>query len=678
MLNQLPATTGTSVTTDAVEVAEVARTVRRGWRAVIGFTVLGAAMALALLLFAPPRFTGRASVLIRSASADAGGGLLGKLTGMGGISDLGGLGAAAALETELQVLRSRSTVERVVDSLQLQFRVRKPVALPSSKVVAASTLKPSFEARTYGFTRTANGSYAVAGSDVASEMAPGKPVTLDVGSVTFASSGLPEAFTITVYDREESTARFLKRLSAKKAGGDVAAVAYSAYDRETAEAAPNTLIAFYLEDRKTVDRGTNSRRVEYLTREFDTVAAELSATERELRRVQERTGILDEKINGQVELESNSQLRKSLIDLEVESGAINRLLAQLDSGKLQPQQLAAHPAFLRGSALSPSISQLGELQAQRVRLLERRTESDPEMIALDQSIKAHEATVVSTARSYASTLKQQVAGLRHQIDSVQRTLIAMPAAIEGGGRLQRDVMRLSQILAAVQAQLVQARLGAIGEGGLVRQLDFAFEPRKKSFPDPWITMGVGIFGGLFVGTVAALILGWFGRWLRDPLEIERATGLVAQRLSPDTPLLMGGTVSPRTVLVVPINDQARAGLVAERLARTAESRAMNPTVLDLTRTVASNGNGSEHKAISTVIDQLEQQHGMVVVQLPGLSHEATVAAMRENRPVLLVAPPGRVDRAQLENALQTLRRLQVPVAGIVISETAPAMRSPVA
>ena len=46
-----------------------------------------------------------------------------------------------------------------------------------------------------------------------------------------------------------------------------------------------------------------------------------------------------------------------------------------------------------------------------------------------------------------------------------------------------------------------------------------------------------------------------------------------------------------------------------------------------------------------MIDELErrQDSGMVIVQMPGLSSETTVAALNENRPVLLVAPPGRVD-----------------------------------
>ena len=75
-----------------------------------------------------------------------------------------------------------------------------------------------------------------------------------------------------------------------------------------------------------------------------------------------------------------------------------------------------------------------------------------------------------------------------------------------------------------------------------------------------------------------------------------------------------------------------------------------------------------------MIDELERrsESGMVIVQMPGLASETTVAALNESRPVLLVAPPGRVDRVQLANAVSTLRHLQVPCAGVVISESAPA------
>jgi Mrp family chromosome partitioning ATPase len=68
-----------------------------------------------------------------------------------------------------------------------------------------------------------------------------------------------------------------------------------------------------------------------------------------------------------------------------------------------------------------------------------------------------------------------------------------------------------------------------------------------------------------------------------------------------------------------------------------------------------------------VLDQPAPQ-GMDVVCLPELTSDVTLAAMRQASPVVLVAAPGPVDRAQLAQAVDTLRRLRVPCAGVVISD----------
>ena len=46
-----------SETPDTIDVADVVRTLRRQWRAVIGFLVLGILGAAAVVLFAPRRLT---------------------------------------------------------------------------------------------------------------------------------------------------------------------------------------------------------------------------------------------------------------------------------------------------------------------------------------------------------------------------------------------------------------------------------------------------------------------------------------------------------------------------------------------------------------------------------------------------------------------------------------------
>jgi Mrp family chromosome partitioning ATPase len=70
--------------------------------------------------------------------------------------------------------------------------------------------------------------------------------------------------------------------------------------------------------------------------------------------------------------------------------------------------------------------------------------------------------------------------------------------------------------------------------------------------------------------------------------------------------------------------------------------------------------------VDATIRRLEDENGLVVVKLPTITSDTAAAAIRENRAVLLVAPERRVARTQLVDAVQMLRRLDVPCAGVVL------------
>jgi Mrp family chromosome partitioning ATPase len=119
--------------------------------------------------------------------------------------------------------------------------------------------------------------------------------------------------------------------------------------------------------------------------------------------------------------------------------------------------------------------------------------------------------------------------------------------------------------------------------------------------------------------------------------------------------------------------------VARRLAQTAASRSISATVLDLAdyksseavpRLSAGNLESVGPIDVAATIDRLEAEYGMVIVRLPGLVTDAAAAALHERRPVLLVAPPTRIDREKLVGAVQLLRRIEVPCAGVVLNDIA--------
>ena len=95
----------------SLDLNEIAGATIRGWKLVIMWIVIGLAIGAALELFWPRSFEGRASVLLRSAN-DGGTSFLSKI-GVPSEVTTGLLGTAvkSPLETELQLLQSRSLIE---------------------------------------------------------------------------------------------------------------------------------------------------------------------------------------------------------------------------------------------------------------------------------------------------------------------------------------------------------------------------------------------------------------------------------------------------------------------------------------------------------------------------------------------------------------------------------------
>jgi uncharacterized protein involved in exopolysaccharide biosynthesis len=653
---------------DTIDLADVARSVRRGWRVVLGSVAVCLMLALLVILFGPRRFEGKASAIVRS--ADPSSSLLSRIGGdaLGGLAAGAGAlfgGSGGQLETEIQILQSNSVLGAVVDSLMLQVQPRDPSGEPATTFVRDVRLPGSFRRLDLDFTRTADGRFRVEGSGVNAVVAAGGAVSTPVGLVALRDS-LPASFSLRLVDHADAVKQVSKHLDVKKAGGEVLAVRYRAPDSVTAAAVPNVALATYLARKKTSDRGVNAHRVEFLTAQLDTTALQLSSAEQALRQFQERSGLLDPEVMGKLELEQAADLRKSLGEVEVEQGALDQMLAQVAAGHMTQRQLAAFPAFLKSGGINDLLSRISELETQRTQKLETRLETDRDVVALTQSISDLESQLVPLGKAYAGALQRQRTEIEGQLAAMSAQLGQFPGDAQTSGRLVREVKRLGLTYAALQTQLVEARLSAIAEGGDIRALDVATVPKKVAFPDPVVTTAAGLGAGVVFGLLLALVAGSHGRYIEGPAAIERALGVPALRFDPRTPLLMSGRSAIRTILLIPVEQGVGTLRVAERLVDTALARGQSATILDLTAPAAAAPMGA---SVGALISRLEQEHSLVVVRLPGMAAESTAAALSDDRPVLLVAPPRRVSRRDLTGAMETLRRLDVPCAGVVLSES---------
>jgi uncharacterized protein involved in exopolysaccharide biosynthesis len=656
---------------DTINVVELGHALRRGWRALVVSTVIGAAVGIAVLLFAPRRFGGSASLVVRS-SQSGGAGLLSKL-GLGDAAPAA-LSSQSPIETEVGIVSSRALVGRVVDSLELQAAVKSPKSVAARDVIGALRLGGSFAPAKYTVDHTTGTQYTLSSDDKHYTATAGTPVALPQGSIVLrADTALPPHFVLALLDREDAIDAASKSLSVSKTGTEILNIGYQAPDSMTAAAVPNALVAVYLQQRHTVDRGTNAHRVEFLSAQIDSISKQLRASEDSLRRFEEASGVLQPEVQGKLQLDQAADVRQQMASLDVERGALAKLIADIAAGRATPNQLAAYPSFLKSPGINELLTQLVQTESDRTKLLERRLDNDAEVVALTQSIKNIENQLSSLAAGYKSSLDRQRTDLAAQLDTISHALGTFPGAVESSGRLQRRAKELATTYAAMQAQLVEARLGAIGEGGDVHQLDVAEPPRKVAFPRPATTLGIGVAGGLFIGAILAILVGLLGRYVEDPQAIERTTGVPALRLEPGVPLLVAGRPLSNTLLLVPLDRGVSTAGVAERLVRTAMARGTQPMVLDLSGSSFGTPGTALTTDVSSTIHRLEQEHGMVIVRLPALAADETAAALNSERAVLLVAPAGRLERRVLVSAMQTLRRLVVPCAGVVVNRAGDAV-----
>lgn len=662
---------------DTVDVGELMRTVGRGWRTVLIGGLVGALVALAVIYFVPPRYRTVSTLLVRNAG-DPTSSLLSRIgmsTDALGASGGGGGGGAlgnvmkSPLETEVKLVGSRDVLGQVVDSLGLQAQVLSPRGTPIAQLVAPARYAGSFRKREITFARAADGRYRARGDGVDATLAPGRPAPIlpGGGTVTLAAAGaLPPTFTIEFDDREDAITALDDRLKVSKLAGELVEIVYSGRDSVTAAQVPNAIAAVYLARRRTVDRGINERRYEFLAVQSDSVARELAGAEGALRAQQEASGVFDPELTGRTAADALRAVEEQLVTVDAERQVIGDVVGQVERGEISPRRLAAFPSFLRSPAVNTLFTQVTQLETERRQRLETRTERDPSIITLGANIANLEGQLLPLGRTYAGSLDRQAAELRRERDLIQGRLGALPREAQGAVRRQRDVKMLSQTEGALQAQLIETRLAAISEGGQVRQVDAALPPKKIYFPRPRPTVAVGIVVGLLGGVLWAVFAGVLSTRVTSVDDAERATGLPAFAARAGSMLMPGAGAWTGTVVLVPVGASAAAvSGFAQQLAAQVQDRQRRAEFVDVAG-VSPDAAGA--LAAARAVQAAEARAEFVAVAGAVLEDRRMTAVLDVSRPVLLCAAARRTRRPELAHAADLLARAEIPCAGVLLAD----------
>ena len=144
-----------------------------------------------------------------------------------------------------------------------------------------------------------------------------------------------------------------------------------------------------------------------------------------------------------------------------------------------------------------------ELQMQRAELSQKFTDSHPFVVALDKKL----------------------AEADRERASINARIKNLPASELESVRLLRDVKVNNELYVLLLNKAQELRVVKSGTIGNVRILDRAMPPRKPSFPSLNDALSLGLLLGLLLGVVAAFAKRALSRGIDDPEILETVTGL---------------------------------------------------------------------------------------------------------------------------------------------------------
>jgi tyrosine-protein kinase Etk/Wzc len=331
---------------------------------------------------------------------------------------------------------------------------------------------------------------------------------------------------VKLTDREDAIDELVSRFSVRKAGGNAVEVRYTAPDSITAAAVPNLIAAVYMVRRKTVDRGLNQRRLEFLSAKADSIRGDLRNSADVLARVAQsnQTGTAPD-IAARALAEEEGALQARLSELRGSAAALDSLIGSVQAKHMDARWLAGFPELLRSPALNELISEIAHVETERTVLLGRAAETAPSVVALGSARDSLVAQVLPLVTAYRVSINRQLASVTSDLAKLDAQISRLPAQAAAVGKEQAEVSRLAAMNTGMGAQVLEARLAAMAEGGDVRVIDEAVAPRRVTFPRPLPTLAIGLLAGFLLGIGAALFGGGAPTIVSTPISSDSANRL---------------------------------------------------------------------------------------------------------------------------------------------------------
>lgn len=481
------------------------------------------------LRYQAPVYNVQASVLIQEQEKRSNNAAAGPLAAM---QDLGVFSMTNNFDNEVEILRSRTLLKKVVTTLNLYTSITRPRtfghAVPLYKKspvevymtpAEADKLYAPMELEMHLTTDKHLSVEAVYTVDADADEETMKkdfdkfPAVMHTpaGIVTFMLND-----SILVEDNMELDAVINTPVAVAKSYGEhltvepssktttIARLAVQNTDRLRAMDFITCLVALYNQDANDEKNEVAEKTAEFIEERLGIINEELGTTESRLAAFKQRSGLTDLVSDAQLALQENSKYEQQRVQNETQISLVRFLRDYINNPANQYQVIPSNVG-LEDRVLSTAIDQYNAQLAERKRLLLTSSEENPAVVQLDANLAAMHLSVQTTVESVLRGLQITKKDLDRQASKFEGRISRAPEQ-------EKEFMSISrqqEIKATLYTMLLQKReenaitLAATANNGRIIEEPLADQypvsPKKKLFYLAAFVLGLGIpFGCIYL------------------------------------------------------------------------------------------------------------------------------------------------------------------------------------
>jgi tyrosine-protein kinase Etk/Wzc len=437
------------------------------------------------------------------------------------------------LETEIEVVKSRSIAEQVVTRLGLPLESLNDGFTKQELFESISVTREAAPGE-YRIDFENNGGFEVFLGDsllVAGEL--GVPVLLPGFTFTFRPDleVVPRKLEFEILDFDSAVKSFMKNSEAKPVKDtNIIKISVRGHDPKEVEKMVNTWAGEFLSQGLAYNKLEARSVREFLEEQLSVVSEQLRGSEEALQDFKESAQVVVLGIEAESQITELARFEAERAAAITEMDGIGRFLQKIEEKKesgedLDFWQVTTFPSLINNQTIWKLKEQLVTLSVRKKELAQVLEETHPDLIVVNSQIALVEEDLKREGSSYISGLESKVEALDQTIHRFQEKLERLPEKEVKLARLERSAKVNEEIYTLLLKRHKEAQISEAMEIGDIRVVDPARGPRYPVKPNKRLNLALGLLAGLLFGLATAFLVEYFDTTLKSWEEVSKKLDL---------------------------------------------------------------------------------------------------------------------------------------------------------